>query len=103
MRPAGAFRFVTLFNLQGTRRFRRNIWYYTKSTSVCQVLFSSFLKNFCFIFCLTAVHATAWLDYHTSPHLSTPFFKFFEIFLYLLEVSPFRQKLYPFRRRYAII
>jgi hypothetical protein len=33
---------VTLFNLQGTRRFRRNILHYNSFHFACQVLFSKF-------------------------------------------------------------
>ena len=40
------FLFVTLFNLQGTRRFRRNICYFNIFHFVCQVLFSKFFDFF---------------------------------------------------------
>ena len=33
---------VTLFNLQGTRRYRRNILHYNSFHFACQVLFSKF-------------------------------------------------------------
>ena len=42
--PSGAFRFVTLFNLQGTRRFRRNVAIITNHSPLCQELFSSFFS-----------------------------------------------------------
>ena len=60
MRPAGAFRFVTLFNLQGTRRLAEHLVLYKIHSSLSRTFFK-FFKLLCFIFCITAVHRTAWL------------------------------------------
>ena len=130
-RSVWCFLFVTLFNLQGTRRFRRNIviihdfipfvknffrkfltflpvhrctqqlFYCITLSSVCQevfqlfsfarlplisdnfwivthclVLVNSFLNFFKFLLAAPRISRTAWLEYQTFPHLSTPFFKF---------------------------
>ena len=60
MRPAGAFRFVTLFNLQGTRRLAEHLVLYKIHSSLSRTFFK-FFKLFRFIFCITAAHRTAWL------------------------------------------
>jgi len=121
-----------LFNLQGTRRSRRNIaiilnfisfvkrffqsfltpdpfsyqqqlFKFTTFAKLCQELFQKFLAfrfrvrrgnffmlphlvvavKYFFHFLSAAVltAATAWLEYHALPHLSTPFFLFFRVFL----------------------
>lgn len=67
------FLFVTLFNLQGTRRSRRNIAYFTKSFRICQVLFSKVFWHFRFNFALSAT----FLSYHNQFALSRTFLKVF--------------------------
>ena len=95
------FLFVTLFNLQGTRRSRRNI--------AILANFISFVKNFFQKFstrdpfCPAATH----LIYHTLLSLSSPFFGIFQPRFQgpaevitsataLLEYQTLRQKSTPF-------
>ena len=42
MRPAGAFRFVTLFNLQGTRRLAEHLVLYKIHSSLSRTFFKFF-------------------------------------------------------------
>ena len=127
--PVWCFLFVTLFNLQGTRRSRRNIAIILNFISFVKNFFKvfwlpicfrissnflslpSFVKNFFQKFLAFRFHircgnffmlphlvdtvkyffhflsaavltaATAWLEYHAYPFLSTPFFLFFRFFL----------------------
>ena len=136
-RSVWCFLFVTLFNLQGTRRFRRNIAiihdfipfvknFFRKFltflpvrrctqqlfccitlSSVCQEVFqlfssarlplisdnfwivthclalvNSFLNFFKLLSAAPRISRTAWLEYQTFPHLSTPF----PIFFYFLNI-----------------
>ena len=48
--------------------------------TVCQELFSSFFKLFSTRHLHSPLSRTAWLEYHTTPALSTPFFDFFQSF-----------------------
>ena len=66
------FLFVTLFNLQGTRRFRRNICYVNIFHLTCQVLFSKF-----FDFRDPDVLSS---NLFKLPHLSEFVKRFFEVF-----------------------
>ena len=104
------FLFVTLFNLQGTRRTRRNIailanfisfvkHFFQKFFDSRSVLlssnfikithlklfvntfFRSFLTSFSVVDLAEVVtSATALLEYHPASHLSTPFSRFFSFF-----------------------
>ena len=104
------FLFVTLFNLQGTRRTRRNIailanfisfvkHFFQKFFDSRSVLLSSnfvkithlklfvntFFRSFLTSFSLVdlaevVTSATALLEYHPASHLSTPFSRFFSFF-----------------------
>ena len=117
---------VTLFNLQGTRRFRRNILHYNSFHFACQVLFSkffdfrdpavissnfiklphrkAFVKLFFEVFfkiklfkpCRSASAPTALLEYHPIHHLSTPFFIFLSFYLIPFISRTNRSHLYCF-------
>lgn len=88
------FRFVTLFNLQGARRYTSAGFHFTTSFSLCQVLFQSFEKTFSkhchpqltLCFCVVRSLAATYLSYHIVFALSRTFFKFFEN-LFALESS----------------
>ena len=63
------FLFVTLFNLQGTRRYLRNVAILSD--------FPAFVKHFFFFFRSFGSRPppcrTAWLEYHALPTKATPF------------------------------
>ena len=72
---------LTLFNLQGARRFRQaNEWYLITDSRVCQALFSSFSKLFCSFSSWPCLSRTAWIYYHPFLKKSTPNFQFFRNF-----------------------
>ena len=106
---AGAFFFVTLFNLQGARRSAERC-YYTGSSGRLSSLFSTFFADH-FRSCETArldyhifmpfvkyffqslnfpltsprpLSRTALLEYQIIPRLSTPFFNFLRFFYFSL-------------------
>ena len=103
------FLFVTLFNLQGTRRIRRNIailpnfipfvksffqkffdvrsvqyrsnfFSLTPTDQFVKYFFQSFLTNFSVVFAAGASAPTALLEYHPTSHLSTLFLHLFSLF-----------------------
>ena len=65
------FLFVTLFNLQGTRRFRRNSAILTAFISLVKYFFQSFLT-----FAIQPLSAATFLSYHTQTRLSSSFLIF---------------------------
>ena len=67
------FLFVTLFNLQGTRRFRRNSVILTAFISLVKYFFQSFLT-----FAIQPLSAATFLSYHTQTRLSSGFLNFFK-------------------------
>ena len=103
------FLFVTLFNLQGTRRIRRNIailpnfipfvknffqkffdvrsaryrsnfFSLTPTNQFVKYFFQSFLTNFSVVFAADASAPTALLEYHPVLYLSTLFLHLFSLF-----------------------
>ena len=103
------FLFVTLFNLQGTRRIRRNIailpnfipfvknffqkffdvrsaqyrsnfFSLTPTNQFVKHFFRSFLTNFSVVLAAGASAPTALLEYHPTPLLSTLFLHLFSLF-----------------------
>jgi len=98
-----------LFNLQGTRRIRRNIailpnfipfvknffqkffdarsaqyrsnfFSLTPTDQFVKYFFQSFLTNFSVVFAAGASAPTALLEYHPTSHLSTLFLHLFSLF-----------------------
>ena len=74
--PSGAFRFVTLFNLQGTRRFRRRFSSYHKVFG----LSTGFINFFVSTGFQPASLATTLLGYQTFSKKSTPIFSVCALF-----------------------
>ena len=72
-----SFSCVSLFSYQGSCRsfYQRQLLYYIKAVFVCQELFLTFFKVFCFD--LLSFSATALIEYHIFISLSTVFLFYF--------------------------
>ena len=83
--------FITLFNLQGTRRSpRRKLFYFTTSQKLCQVLFSTFSKLFS-----TWFASRTWDSFDSLTYLSEFVKLFFSIFSKSFLTLSSRQPRYP--------
>ena len=73
-------KFFQLFSFARLPLISDNFWIVTH----CLALVNSFLNFFKFLLAAPRISRTAWLEYQTLPHLSTPFSIFFYFFEYLL-------------------
>jgi len=91
--PSGAFRFVTLFNLQGTRRFQRRCLSYHKVFG----LSTGFINFFVSTGFQPVSLATTLLGYQTFSQKSTPIFPVCALFypISVKIVFPSSSTLYP--------
>ena len=90
---------LTLFNLQGARRFSRGEMYLSTSRFRCQEEFFVFQTFFVLLSVSLPRLATARIEYHAPPIMSSLIFHFFKLFLWGSLCPPF---LLPWQNTVAI-
>ena len=94
---------ILLFNFQwpsSSRLLGQRLSNYTTFDFICQAFFESFLKNFrsaCFSVESCAVFHTAWPLYNIKKQMSTPFWRYFTIFLRFFWAYCTNNRLLPYK------